>query len=58
MASITDEELEELRRRNAARVEEAKQSMGTRYLLHPANQVTRKSFQKRIRQTRKNQVNV
>jgi len=56
MASMTDEELEELRKRNLARIEEVKQAMGNRYLLHPDNKITRKEYQKRIRQTRKHQV--
>lgn len=56
MPAITDEDIEELRKRNAARLEEMKRSMGRQYLLHPDNQVTRKGYQKQIRQVRKHQV--
>lgn len=35
-----DSELEELRERNAARVAEAKRSLGNRHILHPDNRDT------------------
>ena len=34
-------ELEELRLRNEQRLKEAKEKMGSRYLLHPANKIVR-----------------
>ena len=36
-------DLKELQERNRARVEQVKQSMGTKYLLHPANRRARLS---------------
>lgn len=36
-------ELEELRLRNEQRLREAKEKMGSRYLLHPSNKVVRQN---------------
>lgn len=38
---ITDQQLQELRERNQQRLEEAKNKLGSKYLLHPQNQVKR-----------------
>lgn len=37
-----DKRLQELRERNEARLKEAKDKLGTKYLLHPANHITRR----------------
>lgn len=37
-----DKRLQELRERNEQRLKEAKDKLGTKYLLHPANHVTRR----------------
>lgn len=34
---MTEKEYQELQQRNVKRLEEAKQKLGTRYLLHPEN---------------------
>lgn len=34
---ITDQQIQELRERNEKRLKEVKESMGTKYLLHPQN---------------------
>lgn len=44
LKSMTDEAIEALRRRNEARVKEAVLKMGERYLLHPSNEVQRKTY--------------
>lgn len=36
----------ELQERNAIRLKEAKEKMGTKYLLHPANAMSREKFNK------------
>lgn len=36
---FTQTDLDELRKRNAIRLAEAKEKLGTRWLLHPQNQV-------------------
>jgi len=46
---MTDEELEELRARNAQRLAEFKEKMGEKWLLHPANQVTKDKWKKVIK---------
>jgi predicted metal-dependent phosphoesterase TrpH len=38
--------LAEIQERNAKRIEEAKERLGTKYLLHPANHVKRRQEQK------------
>lgn len=37
--------LSDLQQRNEARIKEAKEKMGTRYLLHPANKVQKRKDQ-------------
>jgi hypothetical protein len=46
---MTDQELEELQARNAKRLEEAKAKMGEKWLLHPANQITKDKWETIIR---------
>ena len=43
---MTEQEILELQQRNALRLEEAKQKLGTKYLLHPANRITKETFRK------------
>ncbi len=38
---ITDQQIQEIRERNAQRLEEAKEKLGVKYLLHPQNHVKR-----------------
>ena len=45
---MTDQQLIELRERNAMRILQAQQALGEKWLLHPANQV-KKLKQKRTR---------
>lgn len=39
---MTNEQLNELRQRNARRAKAAREALGTRWLRHPANRVKRK----------------
>ena len=41
-----EKQLEELAARNAQRVEEAKKRMGSKYLCHPSNFVTKEKYRK------------
>ena len=50
---MTDQELDELRARNAQRLAEFKEKMGEKWLLHPANQITKDKWQKVIKTTNK-----
>jgi hypothetical protein len=50
---MTDQELEELQARNAIRLEEVKLRMGDKWLLHPANKVTKAKWQKVIKTSTK-----
>ena len=53
---MTDQELEELQQRNAQRLEEVKAKMGDKWLLHPANKVTKEKWQKVIKTSTKRTV--
>ncbi len=53
---MTDQELEELQQRNAKRLEEVKLKMGDKWLLHPANKVTKEKWQKVIKTSTKRTV--
>jgi hypothetical protein len=53
---MTDQELEELQARNAIRLEEVKLRMGDKWLLHPANKVTKAKWQKVIKTSTKRTV--
>ena len=46
---ITDTEMQELRERNAQRLQDAKEKLGEKYLLHPSNHVKKLSRRKRIK---------
>jgi hypothetical protein len=50
---MTDQELEELQQRNAQRLAEVKLRMGDKWLLHPANKVTKEKWQKVIKTSTK-----
>lgn len=50
---MTDQELQELQQRNAQRLEEVKLKMGEKWLLHPANKVTKEKWQKVIKTSTK-----
>ena len=50
---MTDKELEELQHRNAMRLEEVKLRMGDKWLLHPANKVTKEKWNKVIKTSTK-----
>lgn len=50
---MTDQELDELRARNAQRLAEFKEKMGEKWLLHPANQITKEKWQKVVKTTNK-----
>lgn len=47
--SISDADLNELQQRNAQRLQEAKEKLGEKYLLHPKNQVKKLPKSKRIK---------
>jgi transposase-like protein len=55
---MTDQELKELQERNQKRVQETIQKMGTKYLLHPANRITRKKFKRELLRLKKLYSNV
>lgn len=50
---MTEQELEELQQRNAKRLGEVKAKMGDKWLLHPANKVTKEKWQKVIKTSTK-----
>lgn len=50
---MTDQELKELQERNRLRAQAAIAQMGTKYLCHPANQVTKRKFKQELKRSRK-----
>lgn len=50
---MTDQEIDELRLRNEKRLKEVKERMGERWLLHPANQMTKEKWKKVVKTTNK-----
>jgi hypothetical protein len=54
---MTDQELIELRERNAARVQQKIKEMGEKWLLHPNNGATKQKYRKILRTSRKAQLN-
>jgi len=48
-----DEALKELQARNEARVKQMIEQMGTKYLCHPANFITKAKFKKDLRKSKK-----
>jgi hypothetical protein len=54
---MTDQEILELRERNAQRLIVAKEKMGDKYLLHPSNQVTKRKFKRTLKQSKALQLN-
>lgn len=49
---MTDQEIIELRQRNAQRLEEAKKKLGSRWLLHPDNKATKEKWQEIVQKTK------
>lgn len=54
---MTEQMIEELRQRNAIRLQEAKAKMGDKYLLHPSNQITKRKFRQTLKRLRQFQLN-
>ena len=52
MAVITDQELNDLVTRNEERLHCAKAKLGTKYLLHPDNQITKKKYRQELKKQR------
>lgn len=48
---MTDAQLQELQQRNLQRAKEKIAEMGSRYLCHPANRVTRQQHQSNLNRT-------
>ena len=53
MAVITDQELNDLVTRNEERLRAMKANLGTKYLLHPDNQITKKKYRQELKKQRK-----
>lgn len=56
-AVMTDQELADLRERNELRLVKAKEQLGNKYLLHPANQITKRKFKQTLKRTKALQLN-
>lgn len=54
---MTEQMIEELRQRNAIRLQEAKAKMGDKYLLHPSNQITKRKFRQTLKRSKALQLN-
>ena len=50
---LQDETLKELQARNEARAKQMIEQMGTKYLCHPANFITKAKFKKVLRKSKK-----
>lgn len=50
---MTDQEIDDLRKRNAIRLQEVKDRMGAKWLLHPENQMTKEKWKKVVKTTNK-----
>jgi len=55
---MTEQELKELQERNHQRAQAAIEKLGTRYLCHPANHITKKKFKKELSRSKKLSLNV
>lgn len=53
MTVITDQELNDLVTRNEERLRAVKAKLGTKYLLHPDNQITKKKYRQELKKQRK-----
>lgn len=53
MTVITDQELDDLAARNEERLRAVKAKLGTKYLLHPDNQITKKKYRQELKKQRK-----
>jgi len=54
---MTDQELQELRLRNAQRAQQKIQELVDKYLCHPSNQMTQAKIRKILRTSKKAQLN-
>lgn len=52
------QDLLELRKRNEERLRAAKEQLGTKYLLHPDNQITKKKFRRTLKTSKILQNNI
>lgn len=52
---MLDEQLKDLQERNFLRTQEIIKQMGTKYLLHPANNVTRQKYKSSLRKAKRKQ---
>jgi hypothetical protein len=50
---MLDEQLKELQDRNFMRTQEIIKQMGTKYLLHPSNNVTRQKYKTSLRKAKR-----
>tara|TARA_R110000868_G_scaffold142084_1_gene359186 strand:+ start:533 stop:700 length:168 start_codon:yes stop_codon:yes gene_type:complete len=50
---MLDEQVKELQERNFMRTQEIIKQMGTKYLLHPANNVTRQKYKTSLRKAKR-----
>lgn len=55
---LQDETLKELQARNEALAKQMIEQMGTKYLCHPANHITKAKFKKALRKSKKVMRNV
>lgn len=51
---ISDQDVADLVERNTMRLNAAKEKLGTKYLIHPSNQITKKVYKKKYKQSSKN----
>lgn len=54
---MTDQELKELQERNLVRAKQLIEKMGSKYLCHPDNKVTKAKFKRVLKKSRKAQLN-
>lgn len=55
---MTEQELKELQARNQERAQQMIQKMGTKYLCHPDNQITKRKFRQELKRSKKLALNV
>lgn len=55
--NLSDEEYQALQERNAARAKEQIEKMGSKYLCHPDNQITKRKFKRTLKKSRALQLN-
>lgn len=54
---MSDDELKALQERNEARARAMREAMGTKYLCHPTNRVTKAKWKAILRKSKKAQLN-